>query len=207
MKVLVTAGPTWVKVDRVRVLTNIFTGRTGLDLARELKKRGYAVTLLINPHCLGRIHGRNVVRYRYFGEFKRSICRLLDKNTFTAIVHTAAVSDYELTESFKGKISSGRKSLKLHLKPAPKIIKTIRVRAKKSLLIQFKLETGGSGLVESAYRSLKENHSDFVVANALSDLERGYQAFFIDREKRVSVVRSKVALANVIDCAIRRLKT
>ena len=49
MKVLITGGPTWVKIDEVRIITNIFTGRTALFLAKEFKRRKYDVTLIINP--------------------------------------------------------------------------------------------------------------------------------------------------------------
>ena len=73
MKILITAGSTWIGIDEVRILTNRFTGKTGLYLAQELKKKGYLVTLLINPHCTGKIKGLRAVYYRYFYELKTAI--------------------------------------------------------------------------------------------------------------------------------------
>ena len=48
-KILVTAGSTWVALDSVRVITNIFTGALGLRIAEEARRRGAEVTLLMGP--------------------------------------------------------------------------------------------------------------------------------------------------------------
>ena len=47
--ILITAGSTWVAIDKVRVLTNIFGGRTGCMIAEEAVSRNHNVTLLIGP--------------------------------------------------------------------------------------------------------------------------------------------------------------
>ena len=77
IRVLVTAGATWVKVDEVRILTNRFTGKTGLSLAEGLKKKGYRVTLLANPHCLNGIKDIKLISYRYF-----ELCRCFQIDHF-----------------------------------------------------------------------------------------------------------------------------
>ncbi|MCQ9204709.1 MAG: phosphopantothenoylcysteine decarboxylase [Omnitrophica bacterium] len=198
MKILITAGATWVKIDAVRILTNRFTGKTGLYLAKEFKKNGHKVKLLVNSHCLDEIRDRQVITYQYFDEFKKAINKLLKQEYFDVIIHTAAVSDYKLKNSKSGKIASGKKQITLKLVPVPKIIKSIRSLAKKSLLIQFKLETKREGLIEAAYASLKSNKSDYVVANALDDLSKAYRAFLIDKDKKVKLIRSKQALFTTI---------
>lgn len=199
MKILITAGATWVKIDDVRILTNVFTGRTGLYLARELNKKGCSVTLLANPHCLdNKIKGVKVIPFRYFEEFKAKITKELKSNKYDVIIHTAAVSDYKLKKSFKGKVASGIDELVLKLTPAPKIIRIIRRLSKKSLLIQFKLEAQARGLVEKAYKSLQSNKSDFVVANALEDLKSGYRAYIIDKNKNITAFNSKAEFAAAI---------
>jgi len=202
MKILVTAGATWVKIDDVRIFTNRFTGRTGLYLAKGLKRRGHSVTLLINPHCVGRIRGIKTHYYHYFDDFKRQVTKLLKSNSFDAIIHTAAVSDYKLKKIHKGKIASSKKSLTLRLVPTEKIIKKIRSSAKKSLLIQFKLEAKRKGLIAKAYESLKSNKSDFVVANALLDLHGGYKGFLIDKKGEITFVNSKNSLLNALNQTI-----
>ena len=202
MKILVTAGATWVKVDEVRILTNRFTGRTGLYLAKGLKRKGHSVTLLINPHCVGKIKGMKTHYYHYFDDFKREVASLLKKNSYDAIVHTAAISDYKLKKTYKDKIPSKKKSLNFQLIPTQKIIKTIRKSAKKALLIQFKLEAKKKGLLASAYESLKSNKSDLVVANALPDLAQGYKGFIMDKKGEISFVDSKTSLLAILNRAI-----
>lgn len=193
MNILITAGATWVRIDSVRVITNIFSGRTGLFLAKLFASAGNSVTLLINPHCIGyrRVNGIITVYYRYFEEFELLIAEMLKNNRYDVIIHNAAVSDYKLTNSFGGKISSGQKKLKLCLVPTEKIIKKIRTMAKKSLLIQFKLEASRSKLINSAYESLRKNDSDLVVANYLEDVRSGYKGLLISKDKEVIAVNSK----------------
>ncbi|MBD3264775.1 MAG: hypothetical protein GF375_06710, partial [Candidatus Omnitrophica bacterium] len=194
MKILVTAGSTWVKIDEIRILTNKFRGVTGLKIARGLQKKGHVVKLLINPHCTGKITGIPVKYFRYFDEFKNAVTSMLKKDKFDAIIHSAAVSDYILLRTLPGKVSSGKPDLTLRLWPAEKIIKRIKSLARGSLVIQFKLEIEREGLIEKAYRSLIANGSDAVVANALDDLKKGYSCFLIDRGRKVKEVKSRTVL-------------
>ncbi|MDD5070884.1 MAG: phosphopantothenoylcysteine decarboxylase [Candidatus Omnitrophica bacterium] len=200
MKILVTAGATWVKIDDVRVITNIFTGRTGLALAEHFKKRKHKVTLLINPARISRqeLKGFTVVPYFYYDEFKREVESQLKNKQFDLIVHTAAVSDYKLKKSYSGKISSGKKKFSLDFRPTEKIVKIIRKLARTSILVQFKLEPTAKGLIDKAYLSLKQNNADYVVANALSDLSHGYKSYIIDKDKKIKVLNSKAALARFL---------
>lgn len=205
MTILITAGPTWVKIDEVRILTSIFTGKTGLYLAKEFAKKGHFVTLLINPHCLEqKIKGMRVIPFKYFEDFKEKVIKELKKYKYDVIIHSAAVSDYKLKKVFSGKIPSGSKGLTLRLNPTQKIIKTIRHLAKHSLLIQFKLEVSRRGLLKEAQKSIEENKSDFVIANALEDLKCGYRAFIVDRRKTVVTLRSKNDLFRVLSRIISR---
>ena len=210
MKVLITAGSTWTKVDDVRILTNRFTGKTGLYLAQGLKRKGHTVTLLINPHCLGeaipsgvgKIKSLKAIPYRYFEEFKRKVSKAIRKQYYDVIIHSAAVSDYRVKKPYSGKISSGKcRSLKLI--PTEKIIKRIRRLAPKSLLIQFKLEPKRKGIINKAYKNLRENKSDFVIANALEDLKVGYKGFLIDWDKKVISLKSRNSLLIALDKIIR----
>ena len=202
MKVLITAGATWIKIDDIRVITNSFTGKTGLYLAKALKKKGHKVTLLANPHCLGPIKSLKTYSYRYFEDFKMLISKLLKGQCYDAIVHTAAVSDYRVKKPYPGKVVSGKKSLTLKLEPTEKIIKRIRRLASKSLLIQFKLEPKQRGIINKAYKSLRENRSDFVIANALEDLKTGYKGFLIDKDKKVISLGSRNSLLAAIEKVI-----
>jgi len=205
-KILITAGPTWIKIDDVRVITTIFRGNTGIFLAKNFKKKDSQVTLLVNSPYLHKteLKGIKIIPFKYFEDFKEKITRELKHNCYDTIIHSAAVSDYKLGKAFKGKIASGKKSLILKLTPAEKIIKTIRRFQKNATLIQFKLEIKRKGLIRKAFKSLKENKSDFVIANAFEDLKFGYKSFMIDKNGNTLVINSKNALfeklENIAEC-------
>lgn len=204
IRILITAGATWARVDSVRVLTNIFTGKTGLFMAEEFAKRQYDVTLLINPHCVGEIKGVNAEYYRYFEEFKSSVDRILAGGSYDAIVHSAAVSDYKPENAFNGKIASGKKTIKLKLVPTAKIINRIKQRAKRAVLVQFKMQDRRSGLIDLAYGSLNQNGSDFVVAHCIEDISGGYKGYLIDKKKTVTSLNSKKDLFAALEGSIIR---
>jgi len=102
MHLLVTAGNTHTPIDQVRVITNIFTGRTGAAIAVMAHRRGHHVTLLTScPEVLAdwspptsedpRWH---LHTYRSFTDLENLLARLVPSGSFQAIIHAAAVSDY-----------------------------------------------------------------------------------------------------------------
>ena len=103
MRVLVTAGNTQTPIDRVRCLTNIFTGRTGALIAAEAHRRGHAVTLLTShPETAAGVSGPEVRSYRTFDDLHGLLAELVPAGGFDAIVHSAAVSDYALEGMYAG---------------------------------------------------------------------------------------------------------
>jgi phosphopantothenoylcysteine synthetase/decarboxylase len=99
MHVLVTAGNTLVLIDRVRCLTNIFTGRTGAAIALAAHARGHRVTLLTShPDALElpgpAVGGWSLVRYCTFDDLRGAMAAALLGDTPDVLVHTAAVSDF-----------------------------------------------------------------------------------------------------------------
>jgi phosphopantothenate---cysteine ligase (CTP) len=102
MKCLITAGNTLVPIDRVRCITNVFTGRTGTQIARHCCERGHRVTLLTShpelasseakpAACAG---GWTVVAYRTFDDLQDQMRRSVCEGAYDVIIHCAAVSDY-----------------------------------------------------------------------------------------------------------------
>lgn len=197
MNILITAGATNVKIDKIRVITNIFTGRTGLFLAKEFKKRNNEVTLIINSRWISRLPSNiKIITFSYFDDFRKIIENKLKNNFYDVIIHSAAVSDYRVKREFQGKISSKIKNLNISLVPTTKIIRCLRKLAPESFIVQFKLEIDSHRLIEKAYTSLIDNGSNLVVANAFCDLSNlHYQAFIIDKNKKVYKVNSKRSLA------------
>jgi phosphopantothenoylcysteine synthetase/decarboxylase len=107
VRILVTAGNTQAPIDRVRCLTNIFTGRTGGRIALHAHDRGHEVTLLTShPETVeGNLQnklphkevfppkGWSLQVYRTFDELQ-SLMSVIRSGPFDAVVHSAAVSDY-----------------------------------------------------------------------------------------------------------------
>jgi phosphopantothenoylcysteine synthetase/decarboxylase len=104
MNILVTAGNTLTLIDKVRCITNIFTGRTGASIALCAHERGHRVTLLtshpeaVAELCEGKPHPGPehwwLRRYRTFEDMHVHLADLVPTGGFDAIIHCAAVSDY-----------------------------------------------------------------------------------------------------------------
>jgi phosphopantothenoylcysteine synthetase/decarboxylase len=98
MHVLVTAGNTLVMIDRVRCLTNIFTGRTGAAVALAAHERGHHVTLLTShPDALGQPHPLArwaCSSYRTYADLEALMQEHIASGRYGAVIHCAAVSDH-----------------------------------------------------------------------------------------------------------------
>ena len=103
MKLLITAGNTLAPIDRVRGLTNVFTGRTGAAVALCAHGRGHHVVLLTSrPEAVAALRqdaaglGERwaVQRYDTFDDLHHLMERQVRAGGFDAVVHSAAVSDY-----------------------------------------------------------------------------------------------------------------
>lgn len=101
MNILVTAGNTQMPIDKVRCLTNIFTGRTGAQIALEGQRRGHCVTLLTShPDAIAELQAPPIERwqarrYRTFDDLQADMAELMRTGGFDAVIHSAAVSDYQ----------------------------------------------------------------------------------------------------------------
>src|SRR5689334_12579155 len=95
MHCVVTAGPTYETLDKVRRLTNFSTGRLGTDLANFLVAHGHRVTLLIGQQAT---HGgeRRAQRVKTFATTAdlRDQLHALAREDVGAVFHAAAVSDF-----------------------------------------------------------------------------------------------------------------
>jgi phosphopantothenate-cysteine ligase/phosphopantothenoylcysteine decarboxylase/phosphopantothenate--cysteine ligase len=198
MHVVVTAGNTHVLVDRVRCITNIFTGRTGTRLALEAHRRGHSVTLLTShPEVVVELAdqpptsgpGFRVRRFRSFDDLHELMEDLLSPPAglnVDAVLHCAAVSDYQVTGAFaldpvtgerqalsEGKIKSGYPELWLKLVPTIKLVDQIRKPwGFQGILVKFKLEVGLSEreLLRVAESARLQSQADLVCANTIEGM-------------------------------------
>ncbi len=168
-RVLVIAGGTEEPIDDVRVLSNVSSGETGVELARSAFFRGANVSLWM---------GRCTVPIPSYVEASRfetadELLKMVDGVDHDICVVPAAISDY-LPKKEEGKILSTLKSLNLELKPGPKIVEQLR-KGFKGNLIGFKLEAGieRDELLKRSKAKLKEYGMDFIVANDIHRVKRG----------------------------------
>jgi phosphopantothenoylcysteine synthetase/decarboxylase len=97
MNMLVTAGNTLVPIDRVRCITNIFTGRTGAGIARCTWERGHTVTLLTSQPEVAEAPVSErwaMLRYSTFADLRDLMAELVRGGGLDVVIHCAAVSDY-----------------------------------------------------------------------------------------------------------------
>jgi len=179
-RILITAGPTWVAIDSVRVISNIASGETGILLAEKLQQSGARVTLLLGPVsacCLNK--KLKLVRYRFFQELKEKLIRELKTSKYDAVIHSAAVSDYQPLNLYPGKVKSDLKNWKLSLKPTEKIINLIKKADKKVLAVGFKFHPGAKKalLLREAQKLMQQARLDLVIANTQAGNK--YQAYII----------------------------
>jgi phosphopantothenate-cysteine ligase len=221
---LVTAGGTSERIDGVRSITNFATGRLGALIADRLARQPGTGTVFY-------VCGKHAVRpprdavenYRIrvsevegVADLEVRIREILRENTIGAVVHSMAVSDYQVDQILDGngkeivnadKISSSERELHLILKPAKKIIGLFHALSPGSLLVGFKLLNNAPETVlrEAAYRTLAKNHCHCVLANDLTNITgEKHGAFLIDTHQNMTRFETKAQIADGICDFIRR---
>ena len=203
-KILVTAGSTWIPIDAVRVITNIFKGSIGFTIAKTAADMGADVTLLLGPSfdlsSMKLPSNLKVVRFKFFDELDSLVSELLKKGSFDAMIHSAAVSDFQLAESYRGKIKSSTKKLVLELIPTKKIVDSVKKIVPKIFLVKFKLEVGISDdeLKKVALKSLKQSNADIIVANIYNPKFTDHEAFIIDVKGNTKKVIGRNVIAETV---------
>lgn len=170
--ILITSGPTWVMWDAVRVIGNVSSGRLGRLLARALARRHFKITLLEGPvphHKIKDLTLPETVRiipFEWFDQLKNLLKDHAGRHDI--VIHAAAVSDFLPHRRARHKISSRRRSLTLTLKPAPKLIRSIKQWAPEVHLVGFKLmpQADERALFKAA-KELFDNGCDWVVGNRI----------------------------------------
>jgi phosphopantothenoylcysteine decarboxylase/phosphopantothenate--cysteine ligase len=189
-KILITSGSNAEAVDPIRILTNRASGKTGVALALEARRRGAEVTLV------HRFLQDIPVRQIYAQSAKEMLDAVLAElnGGCDALISAAAVADYTLDAS-EEKIKSG-KDLVLQLKPTKKIIKTVRSAYPDLKIVGFKAETNVTEeeLLSRAGESLRGSDLDLVVANDVGIGGMGTEenrVVIIDKEGRSMIVEGK----------------
>jgi phosphopantothenoylcysteine decarboxylase/phosphopantothenate--cysteine ligase len=171
-KVVITAGPTYEKIDPVRFIGNYSSGKMGFALAEECAARGAEVTLVAGPVQMKTIHP-NIRRIdvESCAEMYAATTEAFKKAH--AAILCAAVADFTPENPAEAKIKREADDLVLRLKPTHDIAAALgRMKQPHQHLVGFALESDAG--VESAQGKLARKNLDFIVLNSLTDKGAGF---------------------------------
>lgn len=172
-KVLITAGPTYEKIDPVRFIGNFSTGKMGYALANEAARRGAQVTLVSGPvdrlPLDGSVERIDVSSAREMLEAAKAAWADAD-----IAILAAAVADYRPAQELTHKIKRETDNVDtLRLVQNPDIAATLgTVKRPEQRLIGFALETDRP--LEHAADKLRRKNLDMIVTNSLADKGAGF---------------------------------
>jgi phosphopantothenoylcysteine decarboxylase/phosphopantothenate--cysteine ligase len=170
-KVLITAGPTYEKIDPVRFIGNNSTGKMGLFLANEAINLGAEVTLVIGPNNLTINPLINCINIQSAQEMYEVVHKNVDNADI--VIMSAAVADYSPKNVSDIKIKKKTDSLTIELTPTKDILKSVGdIKKSNQLLVGFALETNNEK--ENATKKLKTKNLDLIVLNSLNDKGAGF---------------------------------
>ncbi len=187
-KILITAGPTYEKIDPVRFIGNYSSGKMGYALAEECAQRGAEVVLISGPVALSTHNSSiRVVNVESANQmYSATIAEFSD--CYSAIL-CAAVADFTPKISASSKIKREKGDMILHLVPTKDIAAELgKLKRKDQHLIGFALETDNER--NNAIHKLESKNLDFIVLNSLKDKGAG---FAVDTNK-ISIISKKSVL-------------
>ena len=210
-KVVVTAGPTYEKIDPVRFIGNYSSGKMGLAIAEEFAGRGAEVVLVCGPVNLKTSHP--AIR-RVDVESAAQMYEVTSKefvNSDVAVL-SAAVADFTPKEKADHKIKRGKDDLLLELLPTKDIAAELGIiKTASQLLVGFALETNDEEV--NALSKMQRKNLDMIVLNSLNDKGAGFsvdtnKVTILDKagDKTVYELKTKVEVAkDIVDQIAFRL--
>ena len=172
-KILITAGPTYEKIDPVRFIGNYSSGKMGFALAEECALRGAEVTLISGPVSLQAVHPR-IRRIDVESADEMYRAAVSEFPQMSAAVLCAAVADYAPETASSTKIKRTDDELLLRLKPNKDIAAALgECKTKEQVLVGFALETNDEEA--NAQAKLIRKNLDFIVLNSLQDKGAGFR--------------------------------
>lgn len=208
-KVMVTAGPTYEKIDAVRFIGNYSSGKMGYAIAEECASRGAEVVLVSGPTSLN-VHNCNIKLVKV-----NSACEMYEacNSEFpqcNAAVLSAAVADFTPQNVSDTKIKRKDNNLEITLKPTDDIAASLGKQKGDRVLVGFALEKENE--LENAIGKLERKNFDFIVLNSMNDKGAGFnhdtnKITIINRSKEVKNydLKSKVMVAKDIVDEIEKL--
>lgn len=165
--ILITAGPTYEKIDPVRFVGNYSSGKMGFALAEECARRGAHVRLVTGPVSIKANHS-NIERIDVESAQQMYDACLERFDKVDAAILCAAVADYRPEHSATEKIKRTADDMCLRLLPNKDIAAELGKRkAAWQTLVGFALETDHEKM--HAIEKLKKKNLDFIVLNSLQN--------------------------------------
>jgi phosphopantothenoylcysteine decarboxylase/phosphopantothenate--cysteine ligase len=180
MQCVVTAGPTYESLDKVRRMTNVSTGKLGTELANFLVSRGHEVEFLVGEQTSwpGERRAQKTQTFSTTNDLRDRLAAMSGPQV-EAVFHVAAVSDFsfgrvwqrttdgEPKEIRSGKFSTRDGTLLAELVPTPKIISSLRSWFPKARIVGWKFEVDGNReeAIRLAERQIAECLTDACVVN------------------------------------------
>ena len=172
-KILITAGPTYEKIDPVRFIGNYSSGKMGYALAEECAARGAEVTLVSGPVNLS-VNHPNINRIDVESAEQMYNACMSHYPTSDAGILCAAVADFTPECVANKKIKREKDDLTLNLRPTHDIAAALgKIKTDSQRLVGFALETNDE--TAHAQDKLKRKNFDFIVLNSLNDKGAGFR--------------------------------
>ena len=172
-KVLITAGPTYEKIDPVRFIGNYSSGKMGFALAETCAEQGAEVTLVSGPVMLQTNHPNiHRIDVESANEMYEAATKHFPKADITILC--AAVADFTPKTTADKKIKRKGDDLTIMLQPTQDIAAALgATKKKKQVLVGFALETDNE--LNNAKDKMKRKNFDFIVLNSLQDKGAGFR--------------------------------
>lgn len=162
-RILITAGPTYEKIDPVRFIGNYSSGKMGFALAEECRKRGAEVTLVAGPvalQCHPDIHRIDVESCEEM--FNAATEAFANED---AAILCAAVADFKPAQVNDVKIKREDDGLHIDLVPTQDIAATLgKMKTERQRIVAFALETNNEE--KNAEEKRRKKNADFIVLNS-----------------------------------------
>jgi phosphopantothenoylcysteine decarboxylase/phosphopantothenate--cysteine ligase len=172
-RVLVTAGGTREPLDAVRYIGNRSSGRMGVALAAEARRRGAEVTLIASNLMVPAPEGVEVVDAPTAADVESETSARSDADV---VIMAAAISDYRPAETEAAKRPKDETTWRIELEPTSDVLRGLgERRTNGQVLVGFAAETGDDGL-ERARRKFATKQVDFIVYNDVSREDVGFDA-------------------------------
>ena len=164
-RIMITAGPTYEKIDPVRFIGNYSSGKMGFALAEECAARGAEVTLIAGPVALNTVDG-NIKRIDVESCEQMYNAAINYFPSCDAAIMCAAVADFRPEHVADKKIKREKDDLVLRLAPTHDIAAQLgRMKTNRQILVGFALETNDED--NNAKSKLQRKNLDFIVLNSL----------------------------------------